>query len=109
MKSKKTSYFKKPVASPSTYNEWGHFNLFHGFHGTTDTYAYLCMFAFLLKNLHKPKVVSWLWRRAIWWRWVHRSCDTLDFHHDIYCTLDPWVRKRDAQERWHRVWTKESV
>lgn len=108
MQTKKTSYFKQPVESPSMYDEWGHYNLFRGFHKTTDSYAYLGLLWILLKNLNKRGVVSWISRRMIWYRWVHRSCDTVDFHHEIYCTLDPYVRKRDAQERWHRIWTTAS-
>lgn len=110
MQKGKTSYRSKPVPSPSTYNEYGYFNRFGGFHGTTDTYAYVGLIGLFLNYFFrgKFKVASWIWKRNLWFRWVHRSCDTLDFHHDIYCELDPWVRKRDDQERWTRVWTGSS-
>lgn len=104
----KTSYRAKSVPSPSMSNEWGYYNRFHGFHGTTDPYAYFGLLWLVIKTLHHPKVARWVLRQ-MWRRWVHRSCDTTDFHHDIYCDLDPWVRKRDAQDRWREVWTgKES-
>lgn len=104
----KTSYRSKPVPSPSMYNEYGYFNRFGGFHGTTDTYAYVGLLVLLIKELFRghAKSAKWIWRRMLWYRWRHRMCDTLDFHHDIYCLRDPWVRKRDALDRWKEVWTK---
>lgn len=100
----KTSYRAIPVASPSMYDEWGYYNLFGGFHGTTDTYAYVGLFWLMIRTLNHPKTARWVFRQ-IWRRWVHRRCDTMDFHHDIYCLLDPWVQKREAEDRWKKVWT----
>lgn len=100
MKDKRTSYRAKPTR---VYGEVGYTNVWGGFHGTTDPYAYIGLIVLWLKNLRNKGTRRWL-RRMIWDRWRHRRCDTLDFHHQIYCTLDPWVRKRDAQDRWKEVW-----
>lgn len=107
MEKGKTSYRSKPVSSPSTYGETGYFNHFGGFHGTTDTYAYLGLFWILFQELFKGhfRSAKWIWKQNIWYRWHHRMCDTLDFHHTIYCLRDPWVRKQDAQDNWCKVWT----
>lgn len=104
---KKTSYFAKPVESPSTYDDWGYFNVWGGFHYTTDPYAYFGLLRLWVKTLLKGqfKAARWVWNRMIWYRFRHRRCDTTDFHHQIYCLLDPISRKIDAQDRWYRVWT----
>lgn len=107
---KKRSYGAEPVASEDMYGVFGHPNRFGGFHHSTDTYAYIGSFKLLLTLLIKGQIknAKWVWKQT-WRLWIHRRCDTTDFHHSIYCTLDPWVRKRDAQddanERWHEVWT----
>lgn len=110
MKDNKTSYRATPVPSPSMFNEHGYYNHFGGFHRTTDIYAYLGLLGLALKSIVKGqfKAASWILRRILWTRWIHRSCDTTDFHHDIYCLLDPWVQQREAEDRWTEVWTKTS-
>lgn len=104
----KTSYRAIPVESPSTYDAWGHYNRFGGFHRTTDPYAYFGLLKLFIQQLFKGhwKIIGWLWKRQLWYRWVHRSCDTTDFHHAIYCTLDPYVKRLDDRDRWHKVWTE---
>lgn len=101
---------RKP--SPSMWNETGFYNWWGGFHYIPDREAYFRLIVLILK---KPwnKAFWKLGSHYIWRRWVHRSCDTTDFHHDIYCMLDPWVQKRDREDRWVEVWkdnwTKENA
>lgn len=94
---------KKRRPSPSMYNETGFYNWFGGFHLNQDRVAYLGLLLLLLKKPWNPAYRK-LSTRYLWRRWVHRRCDTTDFHHEIYCMLDPWVRKRDAEYRYVKIW-----
>lgn len=89
--------------SPSTWGESGYRNWWGGFHYVTDREAYFRLIVLILKKPWNKQ----FWKLGsiyIWRRWVHRRCDTTDFHHDIYCMLDPWVRKREREYQWEKVW-----
>jgi len=100
----KTSYRAKLEPSDNEYGVWGHYNRFGGFHGTTDPYAYIGLLWLAIRSLRHPKVSRYI-LRMMWRRWVHRRCDTLDFHHEIYCTLDPYGKRLDDNYKWHKTWT----
>lgn len=84
-------------------NEVGYWNWWGGFHRNRDSRAYLGLLWLILSKPWNPAHRK-LGTRYIWRRWVHRRCDTTDFHHVIYCLLDPWVRKREAEDRYVEVW-----
>lgn len=89
--------------SPSMYNERGYRNWFGGFHRIQDRTAYFSLLIFIMR---KPWRKDY-WKAGthyIWRRWVHRMCDTTDFHHDIYCLRDPWVRMRERERQYVEVW-----
>lgn len=100
----RTSYRATPSESDAEWGAWGYRNAWGGFHRTTDPYAYLGLLRLVLLNLHRPKVARYplhLMRD----RWRHRRCDTVDFHHSVYCTLDAYGKRLDDQYRWQRAWT----
>ena len=98
----RTSYRAQPTASEAEWGRVGYRNVWGGFHGTTDTYAYVGLLGLLVKNLHRPKVARWL-VHTLRDRWRHRACDTVDFHH-YACTLDRFGKRLDDDYRWHRTW-----
>lgn len=93
----------KAQPSPSMYNATGYYNWFDGFHRSTDRKVYLSLLLLILKKPWNPAYRK-LGVRYIWRRWVHRRCDTTDFHHDIYCDLDPWVKKRELERQYVEAW-----
>ena len=93
----------KQKPSPSMWGETGFDNWFGGFHHLPDREVYFRLWLLIIK---KPwsKAYWKLGCHYMWCRWIHRSCDTTDFHHDIYCPLDPWVQKREREHQWTKVW-----
>lgn len=87
------------------YDEQGYPNRWGGFHRTTDADAYWVFFRFILRNPIHARFALRMARA----RWVHRGCDTTDFHHAIGCLLDPFVQRVEADLRWHRTWTTPSA
>lgn len=85
------------------WGETGFNNWWGGFHRLPDREVYLHLIFLFLKKPWNPAYRK-LSIRFIWDHWVHRSCDTTDFHHDIYCLLDPWVQKRERERQWTKVW-----
>lgn len=98
--SERTAYLAKPEPSPSEYGVVGHYNVWSGFHRTTDPYAYLGLLRLLVTRPRAARLVL----RFLRDRWRHRRCNTTDFHH-FACTLDPYGKRMDDEYRWQQVWT----
>ncbi|GAC1521597.1 MAG: hypothetical protein NVS3B1_05970 [Marmoricola sp.] len=90
---------RRPQASPSTYDATGYPNRWGGFHTDSTGQAVWRLARLTVRYPYAWRFALHLWRNLI----VHRGCDTTDFHHSIYCTLDPFGKKLHDNHRWHMV------